>query len=276
MHNGYWHWNPPVHSAYPPDKRTFQLCVDTHTIYQVHAFLYVDILSITWSHIPCTQMHFQLYLVNHFKSPFSLSCTHLPHPLYCTKLLVTPFPQTAHSHFPVLSTSPQFFTETIAFVLLVLIFNLFPSMHYFILITFPSFSAVVSFTFTWYHAWYLCLFSFTLFPATLFHHPPSWLGFLSLDFQFIFQLHVIQPLHLRAIFCPPTCHSVMVNPSNEYVTSLFLFLLNCVQHRMISMHSFIPIQVSTNTWKFTHTKGTFDLHLKLSELIQICSHKNNW
>jgi len=72
----------------------------------------------------------QIVLSEHF-TPEQRPWIHPLHPLHCIDLFLTPFPHAAHSYFPVLSTLPQFFPETIAFILLMLNFNPFASMSSF-------------------------------------------------------------------------------------------------------------------------------------------------
>ena len=88
-----------------------------HPCFHLRHYLFHRLLSYT----PCTQMYSGSTLAS---KPFTSDhClwTHPLHPVYRTELFPTPFPNIhvvlVHSHFPILSTTPQFFPDTMTFVL---------------------------------------------------------------------------------------------------------------------------------------------------------------
>ena len=99
------------HSAYHPGHKTLQ-----HSLSESHFpgqsspphVLHTNISS-GLTRVPFTPEH--------------CLCIHPLHPIHLIALLPTPFPHTVRGHFPSLSTSPQFFPDTITFVLPMFIFN---------------------------------------------------------------------------------------------------------------------------------------------------------
>jgi len=126
--------NSHLQSAYLPVNRNVQLYLDAYHLPDA-CLLNVDIVTIICYLIyPAHKcLHTNLYLVNH--SHVSSANVQVRHAIYA-ELLLLPFPQTTHGHFPVLLPYSEFFAEIINFVLLKLIFYPFAPVHSFHLKTF--------------------------------------------------------------------------------------------------------------------------------------------